>query len=116
MDEAGVSHGAKQREAAPQSVEDSNDDSNAQRGSSTAHDSQKLGFWGYFFLGMEKTRISGLSEAQSKQSHKRTSVQAWQSLTSNTICILIVRRWRRVKIWRYVRNGKIWESLHTYTI
>ena len=44
MDEAGVSHGVKQREAAPQSVEDSNDDSNAQRGSSTAHDSQKLGF------------------------------------------------------------------------
>ena len=28
MDEAGVSHGAKQREAAPQSVEDSNVDSN----------------------------------------------------------------------------------------
>ena len=28
MDEAGVSHGVKQREAAPQSVEDSNVDSN----------------------------------------------------------------------------------------
>ena len=30
MDEAGVSHGVKQREAAPQSVEDSNVDSNAE--------------------------------------------------------------------------------------
>ena len=29
MDEAGVSYGVKQREAAPQSVEDSNVDSNA---------------------------------------------------------------------------------------
>ena len=57
MDEAGVSHGVKQREAAPQSVEDSNDDSNAQRGSSTAHDSQKLGFWGFFFRNGKDTNF-----------------------------------------------------------